>query len=39
METEILFEEMEQPEVETTSKPHCGDCGGVDETPEQDAEG
>lgn len=39
METEILFEEMNQPEVETTSKPHCSDCGGVDETDPPDAEG
>lgn len=39
METEILFEEMEQPEVETTSKPHCSDCGGVEDPAEAENEG
>lgn len=32
MENEpIVFEEVEQPEVETTDKPHCGDCDGSEE--------
>ena len=35
MEPERVFEEIDQPEVETTSKPHCGDCGGVEDTAEE----
>lgn len=30
-ETPLLFEEVEQPEVETTDKPHCGGCDEFDE--------
>ncbi len=35
MNEEILFEEVVQPEVETTDKPHCDGCNNAkDETEE-----